>query len=122
MASRHTVQGGETLASIAQHYSFGTVDPIEQHPDNAELLQQRGANGLQSGDVLTIPDGRTGEVARGTGRGHSLTLQRIEDFFEIRLFTAFHKENSEAPGDKIKRNKEGTWFGIHGKKRTAAYS
>ncbi|MFV8749884.1 hypothetical protein ACNOYE_05000 [Nannocystaceae bacterium ST9] len=102
---KHSVQPGESLATIAKHYGFGSTQPLEEHPDNALVL----AEGLGVGDELTIPDGTEGESLHGTGRGHEIRVRQLPAAFEIRLYTALHKENPAAPGDKSLRTQEGTW-------------
>lgn len=57
MASRvHIVRQGDCLASIAARHGVATVDELYEHPDNAELRQQRSSpHMLAPGDVVHLP-------------------------------------------------------------------
>jgi hypothetical protein len=81
----HVVQQGENLAEIAASYGFGSVDPIANHGDNAELMKTRKAGVLYPGDVLTIPDAKPAEFQAATGQEHAFVVDRPE----IKLRLAF---------------------------------
>ncbi len=108
----HIVQVGESLVSIASHYGFGSVAPLEQVEANARLLQERGADGVQPGDELEIPPGQHGHIERGTGRGHEVVVRRLAGLFELRLYTELSKENTKAAGDKNERDTTGMWRAV----------
>jgi hypothetical protein len=67
---RHTVQQGECLLSIAEHYGF-SWQTVWQYGENAELRKLRAdPNILFPGDVVIIPDKDVKGVSRPTGASH----------------------------------------------------
>jgi hypothetical protein len=71
MPTNHTVKQGEFLSAIAEQYGFTDHAKIWDDPANAELKAKRkNPNVLFPGDVLSIPDKETKEVAGGTEQRH----------------------------------------------------
>jgi hypothetical protein len=60
MTTRHTVQQGECLASIAAQHGVRNPEEIFRHPDNQSLSADgRTPDLLMPGDEVTIPDAKT---------------------------------------------------------------
>lgn len=57
MSTKHTLQPGECLSSIAHKYGFRSWKTIYDHPDNAAFKKKRpNPNLVYAGDSLVIPD------------------------------------------------------------------
>lgn len=66
--TRHVVQPGECLLSLAARYGFADWQAIFDHPDNGELKSKRKTPSvLHPGDVVSIPeqDGKSVDVPSG---------------------------------------------------------
>jgi N-acetylmuramoyl-L-alanine amidase len=71
MAAYHKVKQGEYMVQIAQKYGFGDFRIIWDHPENADLRQERrNPNVLYPGDTLYIPDRETKEESGATEKRH----------------------------------------------------
>ena len=69
MAKTHVVQQGEHLSGIASQYGFASYTTIWDHPQNAQLKEERGnPNVLLPGDKVFIPDKQPKSVSCPTGR------------------------------------------------------
>lgn len=97
---QYKLKSGEHLNAVAQYFGFGSLDPITSHPDNQALIDQRGGvDGLRAGDIVTIPEGKSGKKDLAPGRGHVLTVKRIEGTFTLVVEVGFRLADPEAPGD-----------------------
>ncbi len=77
MPTRHTVQQGECLSSIARRYGFSRYQTIYDHPENAEFKRRRpNPNVIYPGDVLYIPDRELGQSSHATDQRHNFQLRR----------------------------------------------
>lgn len=55
-STKYTVQGGDTLTSLAKQFELPSWKTIASYSENANLLKKRGdAENIQPGDVLFIP-------------------------------------------------------------------
>lgn len=87
MPVRHTVVPGTSVARLAKQYGLAPAT-IWDSPDNAELKALReDMNILAPGDVVVIPDKRTGGVARPTGARHVFRRVGVPMPFRIQLLT-----------------------------------
>jgi hypothetical protein len=85
MAERHTLVEGECLSSIAFERGFFRKT-LEEHPENAALLQKRGdLNILVPGDVMFIPDRVPKSVPAATGTTHRFRRRGVPEVICIRL-------------------------------------
>jgi hypothetical protein len=83
MPTQHKVKQGECLSSVACTYGF-FPDIIWNHPDNAELKQERkDPNVLLAGDVLIIPDKEIKEVAKPTEQEHKFRKKGVPEKFHL---------------------------------------
>lgn len=72
----HTVQQGQTLASIAQSYGFTDADVIWNHAENQELKKAgRTPATLAPGDSVFVPDLKVRELTKGTETRHTVTVK-----------------------------------------------
>jgi N-acetylmuramoyl-L-alanine amidase len=86
MASYHTVEEGECLASIAWKYGFANHRTIFDDPQNANLKEKRpNPNVLYPGDRVFIPDKQQKEEPCGTGQQHHFQVDRQQTFLRLRL-------------------------------------
>src|SRR2546430_17122470 len=71
MGKDYFVAKDEHLAFIAKQFGFSSIDPIWNHPANAELKSLRGnPNILLEGDHLVIPDRETRVESVATDQRH----------------------------------------------------
>lgn len=91
MASFHNVAQGEYLSLIAAEYGFSDYMTIWDHPNNAQLKQQRkNPNVLLPGDSLFIPDKEQKQETGATSKRHTFTVKQeklnlrlvLEDVYE----------------------------------------
>lgn len=72
----HVVIAGECMATLAARYGFADVAAIYDHPDNAELKQQRpDPHLLFPGDVVHIPDREDRGETVPLGASHTFVVQ-----------------------------------------------
>jgi hypothetical protein len=72
MAGNYTVQQGDHLAKIAKTFGFSDWQTIWNHPNNADLKNQRqNPNVLYPGDVVYVPDRQLREESRSTDAKHN---------------------------------------------------
>lgn len=68
MPRKHIVRQGESLSEVSLSNGFADWKQLYDHPDNAELRQQRpDPNVLFPGDEIAIPELRTKDVSVATG-------------------------------------------------------
>jgi hypothetical protein len=84
MAENHIVVQGEYLSRIAAENGFLDYTIIWDHPNNAQLKQQRqNPNVLFPGDSLFIPDKTLGEEDGATSKRHIFVVK--QDQLKLRL-------------------------------------
>lgn len=72
----YTIGPCEHLAAIAEKHGFRSLSTIWDHPNNAELKQQRKTpHVLRSGDQVFIPKRCEGSASCETGSFHQFTLK-----------------------------------------------
>jgi len=92
MSTRHSVAAGEHLTQIAEKYGFRDFKTIWDHPDNAELKQQRAdPHVLHPGDSVMIPDKVLRHDARPTDKAHRFRVSSRPLMLRIAL-TDFDNE------------------------------
>ena len=75
MAGNYTVKQGDHVAGIAEQFGFPKYSRIWDHPNNADLKQQRNnPNVLYPGDNLYIPDPEQQKFDRPTDQKHKFVL------------------------------------------------
>lgn len=87
MPTRHVVQQGECLVSLAIRYGFRSTDDLLGAPGNAYLSETReDPTVLAPGDVVEIPDLEPKHVTRLTEQRHRfrVILPRVEVTLAIR--------------------------------------
>jgi N-acetylmuramoyl-L-alanine amidase len=78
MGESHTVEKGDTLASIAHKFKFRSWEPIWEDPSNASLREKRkNPMVLVPGDVVNIPEKRVREVSCETNKRHTFKLKPL---------------------------------------------
>jgi len=91
MAGYHIVDQGDHLSSIAKQYGFSDYHTIWNHPNNAQLKQERqNPNVVFPGDRVFIPDRELREESRGTDQRHRFVRHEwplrlrlvLEDLYE----------------------------------------
>jgi len=83
MPNQYQVKQGDCLSSIASRHGF-FPDTIWNHPDNADLKQQRkDPNVLLAGDVLTIPDKEIKEISKATEQEHKFRKKGVPEKFRL---------------------------------------
>jgi len=76
MSEYHVVAQGEHLSGIAHQYGYRSYKEIWNHPNNAELKNERkNPNVLYPGDQLFIPDKKKGEYSRSTDATHKFQVK-----------------------------------------------
>lgn len=86
MPSRHVVQPGECLSSLAKRYGFTSFAALFDHPDNADLKNKRKRPGvLHPGDVVVIPDKAEKTVDVATGAVHRFKVKPQKTLVRIAL-------------------------------------
>lgn len=97
MAEYHAVVQGEYLSMIAAQYGFRDYTVIWDHPNNAQLKQQRqNPNVLLPGDNLFIPDKGQKQESGATSRRHTFEVKQetlklrltLEDIYERPIASA----------------------------------
>ena len=87
----HTVVQGEHLSGIAKTYGFSSYKPIWNHPQNASLKKERqNPNVIFPGDQVFIPDQRSKQEVRSTGKTYRFLVKTeklklrlvLEDLYE----------------------------------------
>ncbi|MEZ4295400.1 MAG: peptidoglycan-binding domain-containing protein [Polyangiaceae bacterium] len=85
MPSRHVVQPGDCIESIALAHGF-FPDTLWEHPENAALRASRdNPHVLMPGDIVHIPDLRAKEVEAKTGRVHRFRRRGVPARFRLVL-------------------------------------
>ena len=85
MPTKHDVQQGDCISSIASEYGI-SWDKIWNHGDNADLKQRRkDPNVLFPGDVLVVPDKDAKEQACATDQRHQFKTKRKPTRIKIRF-------------------------------------
>lgn len=86
MATRHTVQQGECLSSIAEKYGF-FIETLWNHPENAGLRELRDSPFvLHAGDGIFIPDLRQNDIECGTDRRHVFRRRGVPEHLRLTYF------------------------------------
>ena len=81
----HTVEQGECLSSIAEHYGF-FWETLWDHSENRELRQQRGSpNVLCPGDVVFVPEKGVREESGETETRHRFRAKGVPAYLNLRL-------------------------------------
>lgn len=95
MPFKHTVAPGDCISSIA--YENGLFwKTVWDHPDNAELKQQRGSGfQLLPGDVVTVPDKRLGEVSKPAEAKHKFKFKGVPGVLIIAVMQIPAEEEEE---------------------------
>ena len=76
MPSKHTVQQGECLSSIARAYGFDDWRIIYNYPDNADFKKKHpNPNLIFPGEELVIPDLDAGGASGATEKKHPFVLK-----------------------------------------------
>jgi N-acetyl-anhydromuramyl-L-alanine amidase AmpD len=97
---RYTLQPGEFIYFVAARFGFGSLDPIAEHPDNQELIRQRGGVfWLREGDTITIPEGKAGKKDLAPGRGHVVKVKQLPDTLLLIVEVGFRLAAPDAIGD-----------------------
>ena len=100
MPTRHVVQQGEHLSSIAAQYGFNDYTVIWNHADNADLKQVRvNPNVLLPGDVIVIPEKETKDEPGETTKRHTFKLATKPLMLRLVLEDALEKPISNARCD-----------------------
>lgn len=100
MSIQYKLRSGEHINTVAEHFGFGSLEPITSHPDNQALISERGGvDRLRGGDVVTIPAGTTGKKNLAPGRGHVLKVKQIAGSFTLIVEAGFRLEDPARPGD-----------------------
>jgi hypothetical protein len=85
MPTRHDVQQGDCLSSIAAQYGI-SWEKIWNHGDNADLKQRRkDPNVLFPGDVVSVPDKDPKKQACAVDKHHKFKTKRKPTRIKIRL-------------------------------------
>lgn len=99
-STQYKLRSGEHLNTVAEHFGFGSLEPIVNHPDNQALISERGGvDRLRSGDIVTIPEGTAGKKNLAPGRGHVLKVKRIAGSFTLIVEGGFRLQDPARPGD-----------------------
>jgi hypothetical protein len=99
MAKIHIVRQGEQLSSVAAENGFGTIDPILNTPENAELRRKRkDPHQLMPGDKVFIPDPDSLTFDVGAGRGHVFVVRIEELVLRLRVSDFFDQPIAGMPG------------------------
>ena len=85
MPTRHTVQQGDCISSLAASYGI-PWEKIWDFGDNAELKEKRAdPNVLSPGDVIVIPDKASKKIKCATDQRHKFVVSRKPTKIKIRL-------------------------------------
>jgi hypothetical protein len=86
MATTHTVNQGEYLASIAKKYGFADWRTIYDHAQNSDFKRKRpDPNVIYPGDKIFIPDKEKKDEPCATAREHRFQLKRPRTLVRIVL-------------------------------------
>ena len=76
MPTRHIVQQGDHLSSIAKRYGFTNFLTIWNDGDNSQLRSLRSnPHVLFPGDVVVVPEKQLGDETRSTDQRHRFKLK-----------------------------------------------
>jgi len=113
MATKYTVQDGDSIASIAREHGY-LWRSIWDHSDNADLKRLRkDPNVLLAGDVVTLPDPVGKEETRPTGKRHTFVRKGEPTKLRVKL-TRFGKPRANVAyklvvdGTEIKGKTDGS--------------
>lgn len=85
MATRHTVQQGDCLVSIAEQYGF-FWETLWNHAENRALRDRRSdPTVLLPGDVVFVPDREIKSHVRPTGARHTFRAKNVPAKLNLRL-------------------------------------
>jgi N-acetyl-anhydromuramyl-L-alanine amidase AmpD len=111
MTRSHEISADLHVRTIASYYGFRSTRALEEHPDNAPLVAQRGSlDLLEPGDVVSIPDGQRGARDLGTGRVHRVLVSSATTVLQVRVYTEFRLPPETTPGNK--EETEARWLGF----------
>lgn len=98
MASKHIVQQGECLSSIAHHYGLAHWRVIYDHPENAAFKAKRpNPDLIYPGDELYIPGQESREDVLGHDKRHIFVTTRPPTFLNIRIQNLGKEPIANAP-------------------------
>lgn len=85
MPTKHTVQEGECVSSIA--YDYGLFpNTVWEYEENSKLRELRkNPNVLLPGDILVIPDKKEKQVEAETGERHRFRRKGVPEKLELHL-------------------------------------
>ena len=90
MATKHTVEQGETVVTIAHKYGFRDWKAIYYHPQNASLKQARpNPDVLNPGDMIYIPDKEPPEYDCVTNQRHRFEVKSLRAAIRVHLQDPF---------------------------------
>jgi hypothetical protein len=73
----HAVKSGEHISGIAEAYGFDDYADVWNHPENADLQQQRvDPHVLEPGDQVYVPEAKDQPALKPTGAQHTFTVKR----------------------------------------------
>src|SRR5258706_12968582 len=85
MPLSHTVQAGDSLASLAARYFF-PPEKIWNHSSNGDLKKRRSdPNALMPGDVVVIPDPTPKTASKPTDAKHRFRVKIPKAVFRLQL-------------------------------------
>lgn len=116
---KYRLKKGEHIRAVARRFGFSSLKPIEDEPDNADIIAERGGvEKLKGGDRITIPPAKTGKSLIATGKHHAFAIPFSLHTLEIRLYSEFRLSDPEAPeedkGDKAKTKNRCEFLGQQG--------
>ena len=88
MTTKHTVQAGESMSTIAQKFGFSDWNTLWKDAENASLKKKRNnPNVLYPGDVVTIPEVEIKQESAATDQKHEFTckLPKMKDVLRLQL-------------------------------------
>src|SRR5437763_6837020 len=85
MSKLRTVQQGEHLSGIAAEEGLGNFHTILDHPENADLKQNRDPHVLFPGDQVFVPDREDRNEARPTDATHTFQTDIPPLFLRCKL-------------------------------------
>jgi hypothetical protein len=103
MAEMHTVEPGESLATIAKRYHLQSWQTLWDHPKNAELRSKRPKPELiHVGDLVYIPDREKKDVPGATTKTHDFVAKVAKTEEKLRSITILvHGVNTDAAWFKL---------------------
>ncbi len=115
MAKKYRLKKGEHIRTVARRFGFISLEPIEEEPANAKIIGTRGGvEKLKGGDIVVIPEAKSGKKTVETGKHHSFKIPWALHTLEVRLYTEFRIPDPDAPGDKSKAPTRCEFFGQKG--------